>query len=210
MTPKTLLFASSNEGKLVEVREIAASFSFRVLTPLELQEEASLFSGLHSPEGTIPEVKESADSYLGNARLKAEAFYNWSGMASLADDAGLEVDALGGAPGVFSSRYAGLRASSPDNIQKLLAALAEAKDRSARFRSVLLLKLNKTQELIAEATLSGVIAEQVDGSGGFGYDSVFVVDGYAKTLARLKEERVVVKTHRILALEQLFRSLLAL
>lgn len=190
------LFASMNSGKLVEVREVAARFGLTVLSPRELK-------AAEAP----PDVEESADTYRGNALLKAEAYARWSGMPAFADDAGLEVEALQGAPGVWSARYAGEAADPEKNIQKLLKNLAGVSNRTAAFRSLICLFSEAEGVKVAEGFLHGRIAEEPAGKGGFGYDSVFIVDGYTETLAELKERNVPVKTHRILALEKLFSEL---
>ena len=160
----------------------------------------------------VPDVAEHADSYHGNARLKADSFFRWCGLPSLADDTGLEVDALGGRPGVHSARYAGPHGRSEDNIRKLLREISQSpslgkKGRRARFVCHLVLKFGDGQYVENHAELMGEIGFAPHGHGGFGYDSVFIVDGYGKTLAELKEKDLPVKTHRILALEKLLSGL---
>lgn len=189
-----ILFASGNSGKLSEVRATAAEHGVRVLAPSDIG-------------GAPPEVEESASDYLGNARLKAHAFFAWSGIPSLSDDTGLEVDALNGRPGVLSARYAGPSASPADNIAKLLGELHGATNRSARFYCVLYAILDERNHMTAEAVLEGEIAQAPRGGGGFGYDSVFVVRGTGRTLAELKHEGSPVETHRIKACRNLFTKL---
>ena len=118
----------------------------------------------------IPEVEEDADNLEGNARLKAVAIQLATGCASVADDTGLEVDALNGAPGVFSARYAGVNATYEDNVQKLLYEMAEVSegDRTARFRTVALISWPAGNETIAEGVVEGRIVLSPSGSGGFG------------------------------------------
>jgi XTP/dITP diphosphohydrolase len=160
-----LVVASANPDK---VAEIAAIFGPSV----EL---------LPRP-ADIPDVVEDADTLEGNARLKAVAIATSTGLAAVADDTGLEVDALDGAPGVWSARFAGEGASYADNVTKLLAELdrvgAVAPDsRRARFRTVALVHRPDGTEVQAEGQVEGVIASAPTGSGGFGYDPVFVPDG---------------------------------
>ncbi len=191
-----LLFASTNKGKLVEVREIAREFGITIVSPSEI-----------CGGKDVPEVEESAATYKGNAQLKGEAFMKWSGLPSLSDDTGLEVEALGGRPGVFSARYAGPRADPKKNIEKLLEVLKKEQNRKARFYSYLYLSDPHKPSRSAEGVLSGSIAKTPEGGGGFGYDSVFLVEGHNKTLASLKESGVKVETHRIKALRALFAKL---
>lgn len=178
-----VVLATANPDK---AREIAA-----VLTGVEL---------VPRPTG-VAEVEETADTLEGNARLKARALCSATGEPAVADDTGLEVDALGGRPGVWSARYAGESATYADNVEKLLADLAVAAEpaaegmaaepaaerteaagpsgegRRARFRTVALLAFPDGRELVAEGVVEGRIAERARGGGGFGYDSVFVPDG---------------------------------
>jgi XTP/dITP diphosphohydrolase len=130
----------------------------------------------------LGEVEETGATLEDNARLKAAAVGSFTGMAALADDTGLEVEALGGAPGVHSSRYAGEHASYAENVAKLLAALEHAgavrpEQRRARFRTVALARFVGGRELVAEGEVGGTIALEARGEGGFGYDPVFVPDG---------------------------------
>jgi len=201
--PNLILFASSNKGKIQEVVTELSGSGVLIIAPACLTGPSSLLYGFSEPLGAEPEVEETANSYLGNARLKAEAFFKWSGLPSLADDSGLEVDALNGEPGIFSSRYAGENCDAEENIKKLLRALEGCHQRSARFRSVLCLKLNNNKFVSAEGVLEGLIAEEPKGSGGFGYDSVFVVKERGKTLAELKSTETIVETHRHRALQSL-------
>ncbi len=164
--PKRLVLASANPDK---VKEIVAVLSAAL--PVEL---------LPRPDG-VPDVVEDADTLVGNARLKARALVEATGMAAVADDTGLEVDALGGAPGVYSARYAGADATYADNLAALLRALAAVEgggaDRRARFRTVALVAYPDGTEVWAEGVLPGTIASAPRGANGFGYDPVFVPEG---------------------------------
>ena len=190
-----ILFASSNKGKFQEVKQLAARHNLSILGINEL--------GLSSP----PEVEETGQTYLENARLKAEAFFLWSNVPCLADDTGLEVDLLDGKPGVFTARYAGEKAGPKDNMKKLLEVMGKSENRSARFRCILYLMLNKEKFVTSEATLEGSIARSAFGDGGFGYDPIFIVGNTGKTLAELKALKETVETHRTLALKKIFEKL---
>lgn len=192
-----LLFATTNQGKLREVRHYLGSPKLEIVG---LSEAQKMF-GLSAP----PEVEESGDSYLTNARLKCEALFSWSGgMPTLADDSGLEVDALGGLPGLNTARYAGGNCTSDQNIEKLLSALSGQTKRTARFVCVLCLMTAPGESVSSRGELTGSIANEIKrGDGGFGYDPIFIPDGFAESLSQLKQDGNSVKTHRIKALENL-------
>jgi XTP/dITP diphosphohydrolase len=184
--PPRLLLATANRGKLRELRAILAG------VPVELVGLAEV--GLGKP----PEVAETGATFMENALLKAGAYAAWSGLAAVADDSGLEVDALGGAPGVRSARYAGPGASDRDNLDKLLRQLAGVppERRTARFRcaAVLLDRALGTWE--AEASWEGRLLEAPRGTGGFGYDPVFVPLGWDKTSAEVDQATKDAASHR--------------
>jgi len=156
---------------------------------------------------TVPEVVEDADTFLGNARLKARALVAATGLAALADDSGLEVDALAGAPGVRSARFAGEGATDEQNVERLLAELAgnpDAGARSARFRCVLVLARPDGTELVVDGTAEGSIASAPRGTNGFGYDPVFVPDdGDGSTFAEMDPRAKHDISHRGRALRAL-------
>lgn len=160
------------------------------------------------PDG-LPDVIEDADTFVGNARLKAQALVRATGSLALADDSGLVVDALGGAPGVRSSRFAGEKASDADNVNRLLADLAAAgatnpEERSARFTCVILLLHPDGTEVTVQGQVEGVIADQPSGGGGFGYDPVFVpAEGDGRTFAQMSADEKNSISHRGRALERL-------
>ncbi len=185
MIPR-LLLASANQGKLRELRTILAGL------PVELVGLAE--AGLGEP----PEVEETGDTFLENALLKGRAYAAWSGLAAVADDSGLEVDALGGAPGVRSARYAGPVADDRANLGKLLAALAEVptERRTARFRCAAVLVDPRAGEWSAEAAWEGRLLEAPRGSGGFGYDPVFLPDGWELTSAQVDQATKDAASHR--------------
>ena len=155
---------------------------------------------------SVPEVDETGATLLENARLKAEALRDATGEDSLADDTGLEVDALGGAPGVSSARYAGERATYADNVAKLVAEMAAARRnaRTARFRTVLVLAGSDGAEITVDGVVEGVIAETPSGTGGFGYDPVFVpAGGRGRTFGEMTLAEKQALSHRGRALRAL-------
>ena len=182
--------------------------------PDKYEEMAQILSGVVNlvPRPTnIPEVIEDADDLLGNARLKAVAIQSATGCPAVADDTGLEVDALEGAPGVFSARYAGVNATYEENVQKLLIEMegVPAEKRSARFRTVALISWVDGTETIAEGVIEGRIAESPSGSGGFGYDSLFApISGAGKTFAEMEDQEKNSISHRGLAFRRLKHHLL--
>ncbi len=197
MVGRRLVCASANPDKVREIDEILASCGV-VLEPRP---------------ATVPDVEENADTLEGNARLKAVAIAQATGVGALADDTGLEVDALGGAPGVRSARYAGEPSNSAANIAKLLSELnalgaSSVEQRRARFRTVVLVRWPDGSETIAEGTVSGTIALEQHGSGGFGYDPVFVPDeGDGRTFAEMDTSEKHLISHRGRALRSLAEGL---
>jgi XTP/dITP diphosphohydrolase len=154
----------------------------------------------------VPDVIEDADTLEGNARLKAVAICDATGLPAVADDTGLEVVALGGEPGVRSARYAGESASYADNRAKLLAALDGVDDRRAAFRTCVLVRWPDGSELVVNGVCGGTITTEQRGDRGFGYDSVFVPDdGDGRTFAEMTDAEKHALSHRGRA----FRSLLA-
>jgi XTP/dITP diphosphohydrolase len=162
----------------------------------------------------VADVEETGETLTENARLKARALVEATGRPAIADDTGLEVDALAGAPGVYSARFAGEAASYADNVAKLLAELNGEKGpaaRRARFRTVALAAWPDGREIAVEGVVNGTIAEVAKGQGGFGYDPVFIPDeGDGRTYAELADESAAAKhrlSHRGRAFEALARQL---
>jgi XTP/dITP diphosphohydrolase len=167
--PLRVVLATGNADK---AKEIAAIVSETAGAGIELRPRP----------GGVADVDETGETLEENARMKARALVEATGMVAIADDTGLEVDALGGAPGVYSARFAGVGASYDDNVTKLLDELAKVSAvggaaRRARFRTVAIACFPDRGDIVAHGVVEGVIAEQRRGSGGFGYDSVFVPDG---------------------------------
>jgi len=163
---------------------------------------------------SVGEVEETGATLEDNARLKAQALVEETGLPAIADDTGLEVDALGGAPGVFSSRFAGAHASYDDNVSKLLVDLEAAGARGpgarrARFRTVAVACFPGGREVVAQGVVEGVIAESRQGVGGFGYDPVFVPDdGDGRTFAEMSAAEKNARSHRARAVRALVVGLL--
>ena len=174
ITTQSLLVATRNRGKIKELRHLLADLPFELLGLAEFP--------------TVAEVPETGDSFSANASLKAAGYARQTGLVALADDSGLEVDALGGAPGIFSARYAGAGAADAERTAKLLSELTTipAKKRSARFVSAVAIADCEGQILnVSVGTCDGRIDFAPRGSGGFGYDPVFVPTGYDQTFAEL-------------------------
>ena len=181
-----LVIATRNAHKLEEIHAI---FDFKDLTVL---------SAFDFPE--VPDVVEDGDTLEANAVKKAVEIATATNCWALADDSGLEVDALGGAPGVYSARYAGEQCSYADNNVKLLKELSGKSDRSARFRTVIALSDPEGNVKTVSGECPGVIIEELRGSEGFGYDPLFIPDGYSETFAELSSEVKNRISHRANAL----------
>jgi XTP/dITP diphosphohydrolase len=184
-----LLVATNNPGKIREYEELLDGLPMQIVLPVQV--------------GLALEVDESGQTFEENARIKALAYAQASGLLTLADDSGLEVDPLDGAPGVHSARYAGLEADDADRYRKLLAALVDVPpgQRSARFRCVVALAQPDGTVYTARGTCEGEIGFEPRGKHGFGYDPVFIVQGYeGQTMAELPPETKNRISHRARAL----------
>ena len=182
----TLVLATANPDKATEVAAVLAETGTVELLP--------------RPDD-IDDVDETGDTLLANARLKAQALVEATNLPAVADDTGLEVDALGGAPGVYSARYAGDGVTYADNVAKLLADLADLPDgggeRRARFKTVALVTFPDGGEIWTEGVVEGRIAVIPRGAGGFGYDPVFIPDeGDGRTFAEMSAEEKNTISHR--------------
>ena len=187
-----VVLASANPDKATEIHEILATAVPGLI--------------VHPRPTWVPDVEEDAPDLVGNARLKAVALVAATGQPSVADDTGLEVDALGGAPGVRSARWAGDDATYADNVAKLLAQLAARPDapRTARFRTVAVCRFPSGRELVAEGTCVGRVPAEPAGAAGFGYDPVFAPDeGDGRTFAQMSAEEKHAVSHRGRALRAL-------
>ncbi|MFH0761552.1 MAG: non-canonical purine NTP diphosphatase [Bacteroidota bacterium] len=188
-----LIFVTNNRHKLFEIRQITGDgFTVNGLSDIG-------FSG---------EIPETEPDLEGNALMKARYIYERYGADCFADDTGLEVDALDGAPGVFSARYAGENATYADNVIKLLEAMNGKVKRTARFRTVIALILDG-REYLFKGTVEGTILTENRGNKGFGYDPVFLPDGYDKSFAEMTHDEKNSISHRgraVAALVQFLRK----
>ena len=195
----------------------AARFMLATANPDKAREIAEVLSVvgivLEPRDPSLPEVEETGATLEENARLKAVAIVLGTGRPAIADDTGLEVDALDGAPGVHSARFAGADASYADNVHLLLERLAdiEAPRRSARFATVAIARWPDGHEVAAIGTVEGAIATSSRGAGGFGYDPVFVpAEGDGRTFAEMTAEEKHALSHRGRAFRSLAEGVLAL
>ncbi len=191
---KKIVLATANTHKVIEFQRILNE----LVSDLELA-PASDFLG-------VPEVAETGATFAENALIKARAINDFTKLPALADDSGLVVDALNGAPGIFSARYAGLTATDAENVEKLLI---EIKDISpdllfARFEcAIALVDSKQNLELVVEGQMLGLVIKEVRGENGFGYDPVFVPQGLTKTSAELSDQEKDQISHRGIALRKI-------
>ena len=191
---KTLVLATGNPGKVNELANMLSPLTINVLPQSDFN---------------VGEVAETGTTFVENAIIKARHAAKITGMPAIADDSGLEVDGLNGAPGVYSARFAGESASDQDNIDKLLNELADNPNRKARFWCVLVLMRHADDPtpLICSASWEGQITQSQDGQGGFGYDPVFYVPDLNCTSAQLTKQQKNAVSHRGTALKQLLSEL---
>ena len=182
-----LVFATNNRHKLDEVRAIVGD-RVEVLSLNDID--------CHD------DIPETADTLQGNALIKARYIYEKYGVDCFADDTGLEVEALGGEPGVFSARYAGEECCSEANMQKLLHNLTGKTNRNAQFRTVIALIIDG-KEMLFDGIVKGTIATEKKGDSGFGYDPIFIPEGHAESFAQMSGEMKNSMSHRFRATQQL-------
>ncbi|MDZ7691353.1 MAG: RdgB/HAM1 family non-canonical purine NTP pyrophosphatase [Balneolaceae bacterium] len=190
-----MILASRNEHKIQELRETLADLNIDLLSALDIEE--------------LGEVEEDKNTLQGNALKKARYVFEKTNIPALADDTGLEVDALSGRPGVFSARYAGDDASYQDNTHKLLDELAEVDDpdRLAQFRTVVAFIDQDGEEHLYEGICRGKILKEQRGQKGFGYDPVFQPEGYNQTFAELDATVKNEISHRARAIQKFYKWL---
>lgn len=189
-----VLIASGNEHKKEEFKRILKPIGVKVITAKEI--------GI-----SLDDVDETGKTFAENAYLKAHAAMKKSNMISIADDSGLCVDALGGAPGIYSARYAGPNASDSDRINKLLENLSDIpnNERTAKFVCSICCVFSDESVIRAEGTCNGTISKDVSGNGGFGYDPIFVYSG-STTFAQMSPEQKDKVSHRGNALRTFLRE----
>ena len=188
----TLVFASNNEHKIKEINSLLGS-SFKLLGLRDIN--------------ILEDIPEKEDLIEGNALAKARYVYNSSGMDVFADDTGLEIFALNGLPGVHSARFAGENKDSSANIEKVLSLLGSTESRKARFRTVIALILNN-KEYLFEGVVDGSIIYEKRGTGGFGYDPIFIPEGKTSTFAEMTLAEKNTVSHRARAFTKLKEFLL--
>ncbi|MBY7834599.1 XTP/dITP diphosphatase [Vibrio fluvialis] len=193
---KKIVLATGNQGKVREMADLLADFGFDVVAQSEFN---------------VSEVAETGTTFIENAIIKARHAAKETGLPAIADDSGLEVDYLGGAPGVYSARYAGEDASDQQNLEKLLDAMKDVPEaqRSARFHCVLVLMRheNDPTPLVCHGKWEGRILTQAHGSNGFGYDPIFFVPEENCASAQLEPVRKKQLSHRGQALRKLFQAI---
>ncbi len=181
-----ILIATRNKHKLTEIKNIFGALGFKILSLDDV--------------GTFPEIEEDGETFAANAVKKAETIAHMSGCLTLADDSGLEVDALNGAPGIYSARYAGEPSNDKKNLEKLLFDMKEESRRTARFHCVIAVSQPGQETQTVHGICEGHILREARGTRGFGYDPVFVPDGYEQTFAELGEGLKNKISHRAVAL----------
>ncbi|MEJ8547060.1 XTP/dITP diphosphatase [Brevibacillus borstelensis] len=193
--PRKVVLATRNKGKVKEFNRLFSELGWEGIS-------------LDEFEG-VPEVVEDGDTFEANALKKAVTISTYLGMPAVGDDSGLEVDALGGRPGVYSARYSGENASDEANWRKLLGELADVPDeqRTARFRCVLALVEPGAEPVLAAGACEGVIAREPKGTNGFGYDPVFYLPQQQKMMAELTPEEKNRISHRAMAMQNLLATL---
>ncbi|MCL2707395.1 MAG: XTP/dITP diphosphatase [Dehalococcoidia bacterium] len=179
-----LLIATNNKGKLKELRVLLSAAPYELIAPSQI--------------GLFLDVDECAKTYAANARLKALSFAKASGMLTLADDSGLEVDALNKAPGIYSARYAGPNASDAERVDYLLSKLKDVpvEKRSARFVCVIAIISPDERVRLCSGRCRGIITTSPQGTGGFGYDPIFLLPRLGKTMAELSYDMKNRISHR--------------
>ena len=190
MNKLKLVFATNNKNKLKEVQAMLTNFEIVSLADINC----------------FDDIPETADTLTGNAILKADYITKKFGLNCFADDTGLEVKALNGEPGVYSARYAGTENNSEKNMHKLLTKLGDNLNREAQFKTAIALNINKKQ-FIFEGICKGHILKQKQGSSGFGYDPIFMPEGFKKSFAEMDLSEKGAISHRGKAIQELVHFL---
>ena len=193
-----IVLATSNPGKVREIAEVLAGLDVVLIPRADIP--------------GAPAVEETGSTYLENARLKAEALVEATGLAALAEDSGIEVDALQGRPGIHSARFSGEGATDESNNRLLVGSLegVHPQQRGARYRAVAVLKLPDGREFVTEGLCEGSIATEARGTGGFGYDPYFIPEGHPRHMAELSPAEKNIISHRGKALRKMAKHIDAL
>jgi XTP/dITP diphosphohydrolase len=186
-----LVFASNNQNKIKEIQLLLPAL-FEIVSLEDI--------------GCFEDIPETATTIEGNAILKANYVTEKYGLNCFADDSGLEVDALHGEPGVYSARYAGIPKNDENNMSKLIENLKDKTNRKANFKTVICLNINGKQHLFT-GIINGEITTEKKGTNGFGYDPIFIANGYSKTFAELTMKEKSSISHRGIAVKQLVEFL---
>lgn len=189
---KEIIVATKNQGKAKEFKQFFAQFNIECYSLLDLTDD-------------YPEVEETGESFQENAIIKAEAASKFFNKAVIADDSGLEIDALEGQPGIHTARFAGKNKGDDANMDKVLTMMKDLapSERSARFVAALAVKIPGKQVFVKEGYCEGTIALKKEGSEGFGYDPIFIPEGFDLTMAQLSKEVKNSISHRSNAFKQL-------
>lgn len=191
-----LVLATRNHGKIVELQRIIA----------EIMPDVELVGTDSFPD--LADVEETEDSFIGNALLKAHAVAKATGLPAIADDSGLSVNALNGAPGIFSARYAGTHGDDLANLNKVLSDMDQVRDRSAAFHCAAAFAKPNGFEIVVEAKLLGRLTTVPIGDDGFGYDPIFIPDGFEITTAQMSPVQKDQISHRGMAFRALVPKVL--
>lgn len=189
---KEIIVATKNQGKVNEFAALFNDFNIKVTSLLEI-------------DRTLPEIEETGMTFKENARLKAEGIADILNVPVIADDSGLEIDALNGEPGVYSARYAGEQADDVTNYEKVLQELEGVPEtkRTAQFVCVLALAIPNKETIFTKGTCEGEITLRPEGTNGFGYDPIFIPKGFQRTMAQLAQTEKNKISHRFHALVSL-------
>lgn len=194
MNKKDIVIATGNKGKLSEFKSILSPYFKKVYSSADYK--------------NIPKIAETGNTFHDNAFIKAKTVSDHLGVDTIADDSGLLVDALDGAPGVYSARYAGPDATDEKNIEKLLSELKGSENRKAKFACAIVYYRVGRDAMLFTGECEGTITDEKKGDSGFGYDPVFFLEDYGKTMAEIPPEIKNSISHRALALSKLVNYLI--
>lgn len=188
-----IIAATGNVGKIKEIKKIFSDDNVEIISMGEI--------------GIDIDIEENGTTFEENSLIKARTIAKMTGEIALADDSGLCVDALGGAPGIYSARYAGENATDEERIEKLLKELSQEENRNAKFVSVIAVVFPDGREMTASGEVKGKIAYQIFGNGGFGYDPVFISDELGKTFGQATADEKNKISHRARAIKKMYQMM---